>query len=210
MNAQFETPNPLSAISVATAATSMGDLCHSQLSPVVVPTAECEPMVSKKSCHAILGDSFQLTELICSRELESISALRVEAWRSHLVSPPIAQRWEDPEDCRARHWTIRHISKQLVAAARLPIHDAEERVPDSEVHSDLLDPLPRPIASLPRPIASLNRCVVHVRLRLHPPVHGRVPHPPSAPPARSRSSPRFHAGRPRTAPDPSSAARAIR
>ena len=70
--------------------------------------------------------------------LEAIYRLRATVWRE---TGDVAQaafadgRWSDEHDPAALHWVIRDAANELVAAARLSVHDALADVPEAEEYA---------------------------------------------------------------------------
>lgn len=90
--------------------------------------------------------------------LQSIGRLRVEAWDTELPEKSGMECWLDEHDIRARHW-LAFFNEELVASARLSVHEELDQVPDSESYEGVFAEPPR------GPIASLNRLVVHPSAR---------------------------------------------
>jgi GNAT superfamily N-acetyltransferase len=86
-------------------------------------------------------------------DLEEIYVLRVNAWRSRNDKFPAIGRWYDPDDEQSVHWGVRD-GGQIVAAARMSIHETIASVPSAEIFDGLFHP-----ARSGR-IAALNRLVV--------------------------------------------------
>ncbi len=81
--------------------------------------------------------------------LDRIGRLRVTAWET--VFPKLRDEldcWLDPFEITARHWCV-FDSGQIVAAARIGVHQQLEDVPNAEVYAGVFtEPLPAPIASI--------------------------------------------------------------
>lgn len=86
-------------------------------------------------------------------DLAAIYRLRVAAWRSRTDYFPDIAEWQDAHDATACHWAIRD-SGQIVAAARLTMHDRLADAPSAEIYEDVLPP------DLAGPIAVMTRLVV--------------------------------------------------
>lgn len=102
-------------------------------------------------------DDLILVEVTDPRILENIYALRVTAWRGKVEIPAGTIQWVDDIDPTSKHWAILN-GDQVVAAARLSIHNLITDVPDPEGYHGVID-------SLPAPIGSMNRCIVHPDFR---------------------------------------------
>lgn len=89
--------------------------------------------------------------------LESVYALRVDAWKGKAEIPDGETQWVDDIDPTSKHWAVLY-GDRVVAAARLSIHELITDVPDPEGYHGVID-------SLPAPIGSMNRCVVHQDFR---------------------------------------------
>ena len=93
------------------------------------------------------------------RLLKEIGRLRVKAWATEVSDlPEKTDMWLDEFELKARHWGIFN-DGQLIAAARLSIHDRLECVPHAHVYQQAFD------EPLPSPIASINRLVTHPEFR---------------------------------------------
>ncbi len=90
--------------------------------------------------------------------LEQIGRLRVWAWATVIERATELESWVDAFDLEARHWVV-YQGSDLVAAARMTIHQSLDDVPDAESYSGMFQEPP------PAPIASLNRLVVHPSAR---------------------------------------------
>lgn len=88
-----------------------------------------------------------------AEDLAAIYRLRVAAWRSRTDYFPDIAEWQDAHDATACHWAIRD-GGEIVAAARLTIHDRLADAPSAEIYEDLLP------ADLAGPIAVMTRLVV--------------------------------------------------
>lgn len=86
-------------------------------------------------------------------DLAAIYRLRVAAWRSRTDYFPDIAEWQDAHDATACHWAIRD-SGQIVAAARLTMHDRLADAPSAEIYQNVLP------ADLAGPIAVMTRLVV--------------------------------------------------
>lgn len=83
----------------------------------------------------------------------AIYRLRVAAWRSRTDYFPDIAEWQDAHDATACHRAIRD-GEQIVAAARLTIHDRLADAPSAEIYEGVLPP------DLAGPIAAMTRLVV--------------------------------------------------
>jgi GNAT superfamily N-acetyltransferase len=107
---------------------------------------------------ASLSDGYEGPAEVTDRDaLEEIFRLRGVVWAGQewLTKHQDMVRLADSYEGRARHWVVRQRG-QLVAAARLSLHNRVEDVPDFEFF-----PTGFAIAIPPPPIASINRLVVH-------------------------------------------------
>lgn len=91
--------------------------------------------------------------------LEAIYRLRVTAWRARVPAFPDIGKWSDEYDADALHWAAFERS-ELVAAARLSVHDGMKTLCDAEIYSRHLPP------DMEGPIAVISRLVVA-------PAHGK-------------------------------------
>lgn len=96
---------------------------------------------------------FAVERVESAEDLAAIYRLRVAAWRSRTDYFPDIAEWQDAHDATACHWAIRDAG-QIVAAARLTIHDRLADAPSAEIYEDLLPP------DLAGPIAVMTRLVV--------------------------------------------------
>jgi GNAT superfamily N-acetyltransferase len=85
--------------------------------------------------------------------VEEIVRLRARVWTAQVPFPLTLEDLADPFDRVARHWAILD-EDQLVAAARLSIHDRMEDVPEADCLHGVFPGSP------PGPIAFLSRLVV--------------------------------------------------
>jgi GNAT superfamily N-acetyltransferase len=91
--------------------------------------------------------------------MEQIGRLRVRAWAPFI--PGILDKfecWLDEFELSARHWAVFDDS-EIIAAARMSIHDCLHDVPDAESFVSVFKEEP------PSPIASFNRLVVDAGFR---------------------------------------------
>lgn len=96
-------------------------------------------------------------QLTTSEEICAAQRLRYDVWQSEGVTMHDLARGviADHHDDHAMHWGV-FAGDQLVAAARLCLHDRLSDAPDAEMFSSI---------SIPAPIASLNRLIVHKSYR---------------------------------------------
>lgn len=109
------------------------------------------------ACAASDNSVLQLVEVTDPQVLEQIYALRVIAWRSKVDVPDGVTQWVDDIDPLSKHWAVIR-GNQVVAAARLSVHQLITEVPDPEGYHGVID-------FLPPPIGSMNRLVVHPDFR---------------------------------------------
>lgn len=93
--------------------------------------------------------------------LDEIGRLRIVAWEASgerpTMAPTFGDIWLDEHDEHAHHWILRQRG-EILAAARMCVHESPEHVPDKEDYVNFY-------SLLRCPIASINRLVVHPRLR---------------------------------------------
>ncbi|WP_338875564.1 GNAT family N-acetyltransferase [Spirosoma sp. SC4-14] len=102
-------------------------------------------------------NQYCLTKVSFPDFIHEIGALRIRAWRSEPGIDPVffaRNTWIETQDQLAHHWIIRD-KNQIVAAARLSIHEALETVP----YAALL-PAEYDKRYEGKRIASINRLVV--------------------------------------------------
>jgi predicted GNAT family N-acyltransferase len=87
--------------------------------------------------------TYELRHRVWSKEIQLIDAVQ----NAGLIC--------DEHDSHARHWAV-FAGEQIVAAARMCIHDRQEETPDFP---------PFALLQLPRPVATINRLVVHESAR---------------------------------------------
>lgn len=100
-----------------------------------------------------LPDGFRLEIVEDSALLDRIFILRVAAWRSRNPTYPDIGRWVDAFDAEALHWAVFSPRGEIVAAARMTIHDRFRQVPHAEIY-------PPAILDRTGSVASINRLVV--------------------------------------------------
>jgi GNAT superfamily N-acetyltransferase len=83
--------------------------------------------------------------------LEAVFRLRAQVWRETGAVSPAAfaeGRWSDEHDAGAMHWVVRDDAGELVAAARLSVHERLDDVPEAEAYAaaglDLAGPIGAP------------------------------------------------------------------
>ncbi len=105
-------------------------------------------------------DEFELREIesVDERLLERLTQLRTEAWKTEVLLPSELHEEIDRFDRQGRHWIITR-SNELVAAARLTLHESIEDIPYREDFVGVL------FSALPASIASFNRLVVAPAVR---------------------------------------------
>jgi len=93
--------------------------------------------------------------------LEEIYRLRAEAWQEIGVSSSNFPdgKWQDEHDTHAMHWAIFDKSRNVIAAARMCIHEKLEDVPDSHCYLGFE-------SEITLPVASFNRLIVKREFRL--------------------------------------------
>lgn len=90
--------------------------------------------------------------------LDQIGRLRVRAWTDALPARPTTNCWLDGFELASRHWCVFH-EGELVAAARMSIHQRIGDLPDAKIYARVLR------GSRPGPIVSFNRLVVAPNFR---------------------------------------------
>jgi GNAT superfamily N-acetyltransferase len=82
--------------------------------------------------------------------LDRIGRLRVRAWSTLIPEAAAMEIWLDGFEAAARHWVV-YRGDELIAAARLSVHQGIEDVPDPECFVGVFrEPIPTPIASFNR------------------------------------------------------------
>ncbi|WP_373514741.1 GNAT family N-acetyltransferase, partial [Persicitalea sp.] len=108
--------------------------------------------------------NLELIEVTYPERILDIGKFRIEGWRNEKGVDPdfFAQKtWLDELDKKAKHWIVTD-GEEIVAAARLSLHDSLDDVP----YADMLTPEhQRHFES--RKLASLNRLVVAPEYRGH-------------------------------------------
>jgi predicted GNAT family N-acyltransferase len=87
--------------------------------------------------------------------LQEVYRLRARVWGE--FGTYAGTEWSDEHDEHALHWVVR-LDGEIVASARLCVHDTLTQLPDSCVYSTVT-------SCVPSPIASLNRLVIEKRAR---------------------------------------------
>lgn len=100
-----------------------------------------------------LPEGYRLEMVNDPAVLGRIFALRVAAWRKRNRTFPDIGLWTDPFDEGALHWAVQSGQGEVVAAARMTIHDHFQQVPHAEIY-------PPAVLELTGSVASINRLVV--------------------------------------------------
>lgn len=100
-----------------------------------------------------LPEGYRLEMVSDPAVLGRIFALRVAAWRKRNRTFPDIGLWTDPFDEGALHWAVQSGRGEIVAAARMTLHDGIGQVPDAEIY-------PPAVLDLTGSVASINRLVV--------------------------------------------------
>ncbi len=100
-----------------------------------------------------LPEGYRLEMVNDPAVLGRIFALRVAAWRKRNRTFPDIGLWTDPFDEGALHWAVQSGQGEVVAAARMTLHDGIQQVPDAEIY-------PPAVLELTGSVASINRLVV--------------------------------------------------
>jgi len=99
-------------------------------------------------------ESFRVEEITGTDLVPLTYALRFRVWSKEVQLPDSFQQQglicDDHED-HARHWGVLSDTGNLVASARLCVHEREQDIPEADCYSEL---------RLPHPVASINRLVV--------------------------------------------------
>jgi GNAT superfamily N-acetyltransferase len=85
--------------------------------------------------------------------LVKIGELRVRAWSTLIPQAESMGTWLDEFEASSRHWVV-YRGYELIAAARMSVHQHIEEVPDPECYVGVFG------EPVPAPIASFNRLVV--------------------------------------------------
>ena len=94
---------------------------------------------------------------IDSNYLDAIAKLRVSVWSNQLGQKSFLEdQWRDEHDLHAFHWIVMNAENELIASARLCLHDTIENFPDFEEIQELVTELPQPIAMMTRLVVSPN------------------------------------------------------
>jgi GNAT superfamily N-acetyltransferase len=99
-----------------------------------------------------------LREITNTRWVARTFSLRFEVWNAETTLRPQVREQQliaDEHDARARHWAA-FCGDEVVAAARMCIHQNQAESPDAPAFSEIC---------LPVPVATVNRLVVHPSLR---------------------------------------------
>jgi len=101
-------------------------------------------MVLKMKIKALSQDLFPYY-------LEAIAELRVKVWNQQINQTALTERtWSDNHDSHAFHWIVLNEQNQLIASARLCIHNAVSELPDLEEIEKLVQKAPVPVAMMSR------------------------------------------------------------
>ncbi|MGK7892783.1 MAG: GNAT family N-acetyltransferase [Xenococcus sp. (in: cyanobacteria)] len=96
-----------------------------------------------------------LSPEIDSFYLDAIAKLRVRVWSHQLRETAFsAEKWCDEHDLHAFHWVVINEENELIASARLCIHNKIADLPDFEEIQGLVTELPSPIAMMSRLVVS--------------------------------------------------------
>ncbi|MCA9174206.1 MAG: GNAT family N-acetyltransferase [Planctomycetales bacterium] len=101
------------------------------------------------------SDEFQVREVSDEESLRRICRLRAEVWTGSGALLP--DSWRDELDEGARHWAVWDASGQLVAAARLTLHESLNTLCEAEEYlryAELLTPLEGRIAAPDRVVVA--------------------------------------------------------
>ncbi|MEL6261358.1 MAG: GNAT family N-acetyltransferase [Cyanobacteria bacterium J06626_6] len=83
--------------------------------------------------------------------LEAIAQLRASVWNQQLQTAVFSEtKWSDAHDQHAFHWIVLNEQNNLIASARLCVHQSVSELPDSQEIEGLLPELPTPIAMMSR------------------------------------------------------------
>jgi predicted GNAT family N-acyltransferase len=104
-------------------------------------------------------EDFRVQEITDTHLVPLSYALRYSVWSKAVQLAEIFQKEgliRDEHDSHARHWGVLSDTGNLVASARMCIHDDPQDIPDADFYSELL---------VPFPVASINRLVVNQSVR---------------------------------------------
>lgn len=87
--------------------------------------------------------------------LDAIAKLRVRVWSNQLGETAFSgEKWSDQHDLHAFHWVVLNDEHELIASARLCVHNTIADFPDFEEIQGLVTELPSPIAMMSRLVVS--------------------------------------------------------
>ncbi|MEL4896308.1 GNAT family N-acetyltransferase [Crocosphaera sp. Alani8] len=96
-----------------------------------------------------------LSPEIDSSYLDLIGKLRVSVWSYQLGRAVFSgEKWCDEHDQHAFHWVVMNDENELIASARLSIHNNIADLPDFNEIQGLITELPKPIAMMSRLVVS--------------------------------------------------------
>ena len=101
-----------------------------------------------------LPSGFILRPIITEEDIEKSGHLRVVAWNNILPNKMDIDSWLDEFEAAAKHWGIFH-NNDLVASARLTIHNSLPDLPDIDTWRALINILPQQRFGL------ISRLVIH-------------------------------------------------
>ena len=125
--------------------------------------AKTSPEILSGLLHAASGEGFPSAVVLTHYSpgcellpLPDVERLRMHVWENRLAPNSAMQEgWIDRLDYEAHHWTV-SCAGELLASARMTVHDDRAGVPDEELFT---------AHTLPLPLASLNRLVVSKQAR---------------------------------------------
>ncbi len=96
-----------------------------------------------------------LSPEIDSFYLDAIAKLRVSVWSHQLGRTAFSEeKWSDEHDLHAFHWVVMNDENELIASARLCVHNTIAEFPDFDEIQGLVTELPAPIAMMTRLVVS--------------------------------------------------------
>jgi GNAT superfamily N-acetyltransferase len=107
-------------------------------------------MANSTPTHLALRPYSDPLEVTDAETIDQICRLRAPVWEATGQAAAAAfpdGGWRDPFDADCAHWIIRDHRRQLVAAARVTVHDRLEDVPGAEEYLRYGLRLPGPIAA---------------------------------------------------------------
>jgi predicted GNAT family N-acyltransferase len=99
----------------------------------------------------------EISSEIDSYYLDAIAKLRVSVWSNQLGQKAFLEnQWCDEHDQHAFHWIVINTENELIASARLCLHNTIAEFPDFQEIRELVTEFPPPIAMMTRLVISPN------------------------------------------------------